>query len=199
VNVLPFGAESFLVEVDDTAAALDLALWARERIAAEDVVPAAQTVLLRGVSGVVGVEAVTAALAGWRPGAQAEVGDLVEVLLDYDGPDLAEVAQGWGITVDEVVRRHQEAEHRVAFCGFAPGFPYLTSTLGLSGVPRRGSPRTRVEPGSVGLAGAFTGIYPSASPGGWQLIGRTDVVLWDAGRDQPALLPPGTRVRFSQR
>jgi KipI family sensor histidine kinase inhibitor len=89
---------------------------------------------------------------------------------------------------------HTSTTFTVAFCGFSPGFAYCTG-LGIS-VPRLDSPRARVEPGSVGLAGEFTGIYPSASPGGWRLIGRTDIDLWDTTRQEPALLAPGTTVRF---
>src|SRR5699024_651719 len=109
------------------------------------------------------------------------------------------VAAHWGVTADEVVRRHQQVEHVSAFCGFAPGFSYLANDQELPEVPRRATPRTRVEPGAVGLAGPYTGIYPTASPGGWQLVGRTDVQVWDQHREPPALLPPGTRVRFVRR
>src|SRR4029453_3517016 len=84
----------------------------------------------------------------------------------------------------------------VEFAGFAPGFGYLTGSEGGLEVPRRASPRTRIPAGSVGLPGASSGIYPRASPGGWQLIGRSDAPLWDADRDPPALLTPGRRVRF---
>ena len=92
------------------------------------------------------------------------------------------------------MERHTATTFTVAFCGFSPGFAYCTG-LGLD-VPRLASPRTRVEPGSVGLAGEFTGVYPAASPGGWRIIGRTNVRLWDTHRAEPALLTPGTTVRF---
>jgi len=95
-----------------------------------------------------------------------------------------------------VVTTHTGTELVVAFCGFAPGFPYCTGLPERLAVPRLDSPRTRVPAGAVGLAGPFTGIYPTASPGGWRLIGHTDLVLWDTDRDPPATLVPGTRVRF---
>ena len=96
----------------------------------------------------------------------------------------------------EVVKRHQAATWQVAFAGFAPGFGYLAGADALFNVPRRSSPRTRVPVGSVALAGEFTGVYPRSSPGGWQLIGRTDAKLWDLDRQPPALFVPGTIVKF---
>lgn len=195
MRVLSFGASAVLVEVDDAAAALELALWARGRVDAVDIVPAARTVLFDGMRD---VEAVRSVLATHAPVSCAEApsGAIVEVPVVWDGPDLPVVAEAWEISVDGVVERLVAAEHVVAFCGFAPGFPYLTNNLALPHVPRRRSPRARVAPGSVGLAGSFTGIYPTASPGGWQLVGHTDAPLWDPHRDRPALLPPGTRVRL---
>ena len=121
--------------------------------------------------------------------------DVVEIPVRYDGPDLADVAAHWGVDEAEVARVHAGAEYRVAFCGFAPGFGYLTGLP--REVPRRATPRTSVPAGSVALAGPYTGVYPRASPGGWQLIGTTDAVLWDHTRVPAALLAPGTRVRFT--
>jgi KipI family sensor histidine kinase inhibitor len=123
----------------------------------------------------------------------------VEVAVTYDGDDLDEVARLSGLAVEEVVRRHGAATYRVAFTGFAPGFAYLVGGDAALVVPRRDTPRTRVPRGSVALAGEFTGIYPQEGPGGWQLIGRTAAPLWDLDREPPALLAPGTRVRFSRR
>jgi KipI family sensor histidine kinase inhibitor len=100
------------------------------------------------------------------------------------------------VDADEVVRRHTGTEWTVAFCGFAPGFGYLTPDGEPWDVPRRDSPRTRVPAGAVALAGGFSGVYPRESPGGWQLIGRTDVAVFDVARDPAALLRPGVRVRF---
>jgi KipI family sensor histidine kinase inhibitor len=123
-------------------------------------------------------------------------GPLVEVPVRYGGQDLPEVARITGLRESEVVERHLRPEYVVAFCGFAPGFGYLIGGDPALQVPRRSSPRTDVPAGSVGLAGEFCGVYPRRMPGGWQLIGSTDAVLWDLTRDPPSLLPPGTRVRF---
>ncbi len=156
----------------------------------DDVVPGARTLLLDGIA------ASDARLLARLDGARGDLrpGPVVEVPTVYDGEDLAEVARLWGVTPDEAVARHAGTAFTVAFCGFAPGFPYL---VGMSGeVPRRASPRPAVPAGSVALAGRYCGIYPTASPGGWQLLGRTAVPLFDPDRDPPALLPPGTRVRF---
>ena len=186
----PVGDRALLAEVAGAAQALSLALWARGRISADDIVPAACTVLFDGCS----PAAVAEQLVSWEPGDEAGSGELVEIRLSYDGPDLDAIAEKLGLAVDELVDAHTSTEHVVAFCGFAPGFSYLTGSPWQ--VPRLSTPRARVEPGSVGLAGPFTGIYPTASPGGWRIIGRTDAALWDATREEPALLPPGTRVRF---
>ncbi len=120
----------------------------------------------------------------------------VEIRVTYDGADLAQVADHTGLTLAEVVAAHQGSIWTVGFIGFAPGFPYLIGLDPRPRVPPRTTPRVRVEPGSVALAGEYCGIYPTASPGGWQLIGRTDETLWNEDWDPPALLSPGMRVRF---
>ena len=112
-------------------------------------------------------------------------------MVRYDGPDLDEVARLTGLTHAEVVAAHTGTPWRVAFGGFAPGFAYLVGGDPRLHVPRRDRPRPSVPAGSVGLAGEFSGVYPRSSPGGWQLLGTTDAVLWDADRDPPALLAPG--------
>jgi KipI family sensor histidine kinase inhibitor len=114
----------------------------------------------------------------------------------YDGPDLADVAAATGMTSAEVVTRHSGAEYEVAFCGFSPGFAYLRGLDPGLVVPRLATPRTVVPAGSVAVADTWSAVYPRDSPGGWQLLGRTDAVLWDLGRPAPALLTAGTRVRF---
>jgi KipI family sensor histidine kinase inhibitor len=119
-----------------------------------------------------------------------------EIVVRYDGPDLDEVARLTGLTHAEVVAAHTGTPWRVAFGGFAPGFAYLVGGDPRLHVPRRERPRPSVPAGSVGLAGEFSGVYPRSSPGGWQLVGTTDAVLWDADREPPALLSPGTTVRF---
>lgn len=112
------------------------------------------------------------------------------------GPDLDMVANTHRTTAEQIVARHTAGEYVVAMLGFLPGFPYLDG-LDLSlHTPRRAAPRTVVPTGSVGIGGASTGVYPCSSPGGWQLIGRTTEVLFDASRTPPALLQPGDQVRF---
>jgi KipI family sensor histidine kinase inhibitor len=112
------------------------------------------------------------------------------------GPDLQRVADHAGLSTTDVIARHAVAEYTVAMLGFAPGFPYLLGLDAALATPRLATPRTRVPAGSVAIGGAQTGLYPQASPGGWNLIGRTDRVLFDPQRDPPALLAPGDRVRF---
>ena len=128
--------------------------------------------------------------------AAASAGDEIEIPVVYDGPDLADVASLTGLSEADVVAAHTDTAWTVAFGGFAPGFAYLVGGDERLAVPRRDSPRTSVPAGSVGLAGEFSGVYPRSSPGGWQLIGRTDVAMFDVDRDPPALLAPGARVRF---
>jgi KipI family sensor histidine kinase inhibitor len=126
----------------------------------------------------------------------AEGGRLVEIPMRYDGPDLADVAQATGLSPREVVARHASAEYRVYLLGFVPGFAYLGELDPALRLPRRESPRTRVPAGSVAIAGAQTAVYPLTTPGGWHLIGTTDVRMWEVRRDPPALLAVGDRVRF---
>nr|WP_221634148.1 allophanate hydrolase subunit 1 [Nocardioides luti] len=194
-----------LVEVDDARAALSLATWARSGALAavpglaggcEEVVPAARTVLFDGVADVGALEA---ALAGWTPTEESVDGPLVEIQVTYDGSDLAVVAEAWGTDEAGVVAAHTAVDFTAAFCGFAPGFAYLAGLPEERWVPRLESPRARLPAGSVGLADRWCGVYPTESPGGWRLLGRTDAVLWDPAREQPALLAPGTRVRFVAR
>lgn len=133
-------------------------------------------------------------------GEQMETGArLVEIPVLYggeEGPDLEDVAAACGLKAAEVVRMHSEAEYLVYMIGFTPGFPYLGGLDERIATPRRASPRTLVPAGSVGIAGQQTGIYPLASPGGWQIIGRTPLNLFDPVREPPSLLAPGDRVRF---
>jgi len=112
------------------------------------------------------------------------------------GPDLAEVARATGLDQDEVVAQHAGAAYEVRFVGFSPGFPYLAGLPDRLHTPRRETPRGRVHAGSVAIAGAQAGVYPVASPGGWNVIGRTDFVLFDPARAKPSTLAPGDRVRF---
>ena len=218
MQVLPSGPRAVLVECDglDEALALHRLLWEHDRPdGLVDAVPGARTLLLVAASpqhlpGIrshldeVNVSQVAGAHGPARlgrlsrgPGGPAREGPVeVEVPVRYDGPDLRDVAHHTGLTTDEVVAAHTGTPWTVGFGGFAPGFAYLAGGDPRLEVPRRGEPRPRVPPGAVGLAGSFSGIYPRSSPGGWQLIGHTDVVLWDLAADPPALLRPGMRVRF---
>jgi len=193
------GERGLLVECDDGpgAAAAYAALRAvADRVRAVDIVPAARTVLLDGLDDVGAVEALVRDLEPGPAALSAPPGPLVEIPVVYDGPDLAEVAGQWAVDVGEVVRIHQQTEFVVAFCGFAPGFGYCTGLPADRQVRRRSEPRARVPAGAVGLAGPYTCVYPTASPGGWQLIGTTTTPVWRPELDTPALLAPGTRVRF---
>jgi KipI family sensor histidine kinase inhibitor len=197
VIVLPYGETGLLVETD---APLRLAAQATRIPGVREVVPAARTVLLRFDAHATDEAAVRAAIdaasredAGTGGHYRAH---LVEIQVRYDGADLAGVAQRLGISEDDVIARHSHPEYVVAFCGFSPGFAYLTGLDPLLHLPRLAEPRVSVPPGSVAIAGEFTGVYPRASPGGWRLLGTTDADLWNSDRAEPALLSPGTRVRF---
>ncbi|HEY2347335.1 MAG TPA: 5-oxoprolinase subunit PxpB [Xanthomonadaceae bacterium] len=138
-------------------------------------------------------------LASARIDTQSAASRLVDIPVLYGGaagPDLANVAARAGIDVEEAAARHAAADYTVAMLGFAPGFPYLLGLDARLATPRHATPRRRVEAGSVGIGGAQTGIYPDAGPGGWQLIGRTPLRLFDVRREQPSLLRAGDRVRF---
>jgi KipI family sensor histidine kinase inhibitor len=199
MRVLPCGDAGLLVEVDDLAEVLALAdaVRAAPPDGLLDVVPAARTVLLTVVPGTDLAAARSHVLdlpvdPETAPADQA----LVDIAVVYDGPDLDEVGELTGLGPDGVVAAHIGRPLRVAFGGFAPGFAYLVGGDPRLDVPRRTEPRTSVPAGAVGLAGEFSGVYPRSSPGGWQLIGRTDAALWDL--DRGALLQPGSSVRFRE-
>jgi KipI family sensor histidine kinase inhibitor len=207
VTALPAGPFALLAEVADVDAAQSLyaamVSWRKTDLTElVELVPAARTVLAVASPDDAGRQCLSrlaTRLAEWTPvaGTSAVAAGPVTVLpIRYDGPDLAAVATEVGLTVDELARQHARAGYRVAFCGFAPGFAYLTGLPAQLHVPRLDEPRTRVPAGAVGLAGEFCGVYPRESPGGWRLIGSTDAPLWDAGREPAALLAPGTTVRF---
>jgi KipI family sensor histidine kinase inhibitor len=201
MRLLPSGSTALLVELDDLDAVLALyaALTDRPPAGVVDVVPAARTVLVVTDPALTTLDAAAAAVRTTvpRPGTRPDA-DVVELPVRYDGADLTELAGLLGLAPAELVRRHTGQEWTVAFCGFAPGFGYLTQPGGGWDVPRRATPRTRVPPGSVALAGEFSGVYPTESPGGWQLIGRTEVAVFAVDREPAALLRPGTRVRFTE-
>jgi KipI family sensor histidine kinase inhibitor len=186
------GTDALLVEVDSLTevAAVRAALQGIHGI--EELVPAARTVLVKGA-----LQQVRDALKDIDlTRAPAVHPREVTVPVIYDGPDLDLVAETAGTTKDQVVKLHTEATYEVAFCGFAPGFAYLTGLPKQLQQPRLDSPRTKVPQGSVGIAGEFTAAYPRATPGGWRLIGRTEITLFDPKADVPAVLQPGDLVRF---
>ncbi|MGC9666911.1 5-oxoprolinase subunit B family protein [Planosporangium sp. 12N6] len=198
MNMRSVGAHALLIEVDDPLAWHAELVRRRNRgeLTARDIVPGARTVL---VDGVPDPAALMPSLRGWLPtaGTYRRSDRLIEIPVTFDGPDLATVAGHWGCDGDDVVGRLCATEFRVAFSGFAPGFAYLTGLPPELAVPRLDTPRTRVPAGSVGLAGPYAGIYPTASPGGWLLVGRTGARLFDVDARPPALLVPGARVRFT--
>jgi KipI family sensor histidine kinase inhibitor len=165
-------------------------------LAAAEIVPGARTVLVYGVPD---TAALISALRTWPVPAPPVRNDeaMVTVPTRYDGPDLADIARRWDVTTGEAVDLHSAIEFRVAFCGFAPGFAYLTGLPAHLEVPRLDAPRVRVPPGSVALAGPYCAVYPNASPGGWRLIGRTELALFDLAAEPAARLSPGTRVTFT--
>jgi KipI family sensor histidine kinase inhibitor len=210
-RLLRCGWHAVLVEFEGLQQVLAFAGAVREAVATgghrftdvSDVVPAARTVLVIVRDGAdIGslrpalsrLAATASATAGRRSG--DDDADTVEIGVHYDGPDLHDVAAMTGLTPDEVIQAHTGTSWRVAFAGFAPGFAYLTGGDSRLQVPRRAEPRTTVPAGSVALAGQYSAVYPRPSPGGWQLIGHTDRVIWDLECDPPALLRPGTTVRF---
>ena len=196
MRVRTVGADALLLEVDDPAAWF--AELQRRRDLGElrvvEIVPGARTVLLDGLAD---ARRTAESVRAWHVGpASATVATEVEIPVAFDGPDLDEVAAMWGVARDEVVARLARIPWQVAFCGFAPGFAYLAGLPYQFAVPRLATPRPKVPAGAVGLADRYAGIYPSASPGGWRLVGHTDVTLFDPDRTPPALLTPGARVRF---
>ena len=199
LRFLPVTHNALLVELADLDQTLALlaSLQRHPPHGVEELVPAARTILVEYRASATRAETLVQDIAARSLTQGAERSDtLIEIPVHYNGEDLAEVAQILGITPEEVVRRHTGSEFTVAFTGFAPGFAYLSGGDPVLNVPRRSTPRTRLPAGSVGLAGTFSGVYPQASPGGWQIIGTTPVAMWDITRAQPALLQPGYRVRF---
>jgi KipI family sensor histidine kinase inhibitor len=205
-TLLDCGEHAVLVDVGELDEVLALTHAVREAIAAGtagftevvDIVPAASTVLVV-VADEARVPALRQALATLPAadlGEMAASGQVIEIPVRYDGPDLADVSELTGLSMEEIIDAHTGTDWRVAFGGFAPGFAYLSWGDPRLAVPRRREPRTSVPSGAVGLAGEFSAIYPRSSPGGWQLIGRTDVVVFDIDRESPALLQPGMAVRF---
>lgn len=167
-------------------------------VGVEELIPAARTILIPFDPTRISEADLRSHLLAVHPADErASEAHRVTIPVHYDGQDLADIADLLSVSVDELIARHTAATWRVAFTGFAPGFGYLVGDDALFNVPRRSSPRTRIPAGSVGLAGEFSGVYPRESPGGWQLLGHTDEVMFDLLRDPPALFVPGHEVRFT--
>lgn len=161
-----------------------------------DIVPGARTLLVTTSPGT-DLGRLGTLIGGLTPPETYEPGgEPLRVPVVYDGADLDEVAALTGLSREEVVARHSAGSYVVAYLGFSPGFGYLTGLDERLHVPRRDSPRTSVPAGSVAIAGPYGAVYPSSSPGGWRLLGRTALRMWDPEREPPSLLQPGTPVRF---
>lgn len=206
MNVYSYGTHALLVELDSTAETTSLrARLEQDRLPGTiETMPGLRTVLLRFDPAAVSASALAGRLLDLAPlSTEATPEDVaaapapVHVRVAYDGPDLAAVAERAGMAVDALVTAHQAATYRVALIGMAPGFYFLSGGDPRLQPPRRATPRQEVPRGSLGLAGAFTGIYPKRGPGGWQLIGRVLDDLWHPTRVPASLLAPGAAVRFT--
>ncbi|NNU27263.1 urea amidolyase family protein [Isoptericola sediminis] len=200
-QIRPVGDDAVLVTFDapGSAVALHRSLRRRPLPGVGHTVPGARTLLIPFAPGRTDAATLARALRTLTadPPPDPEEAHRHELAVVYDGEDLATAAELLGWSVEQLVRRHTTATWRVAFMGFAPGFGYLAGDDPALSLPRRDTPRTRVPPGAVAMAGDYSGVYPRESPGGWQLLGRTDAVVWDTARRAPALWRPGDTVRFA--
>lgn len=220
MRFLPYGESAVLVEVDENVDILRLCESAARSVGVVEAVPAARTMLIEFDPARTSIPRLERILVGTptpapltavtptpvtptrvtptptSPG-PAGRGAVVDLAVRYDGADLAQVASEVDMSVEELIRRHAAPTYVVAFCGFAPGFAYLAGLDPALRVGRLAQPRTKVRAGSVAIADEFTGVYPRPSPGGWRLLGHTTAALWDSSRSAPALLAPGTAVRFT--
>jgi KipI family sensor histidine kinase inhibitor len=198
-RILPMRTGCVLLELADLKQTLALydALCHANLAGIRDIIPAARTVMIEFDPTLLSLDALARSLRTLRT-TQTEQGviERIEIPVRYDGEDLTAVADLLKMSREDVVRLHTGHDYLVAFTGFAPGFAYLAEGDPRLCVPRRQSPRTLVPAGSVGLAGDFSGVYPKASPGGWQLIGTTPLAMFDIERQPASLLQPGQRVRF---
>jgi len=200
------GEAAWLLELAGRAQVLAAhrALLARDDAAVRELVPGASSLLVvvqpdapLDDGALLAIEEAARAVAEAPP--PTDPARVHQIPVRYDGEDLAELAQRAGMSAGDFAARHAGTEYQVAFVGFQPGFAYLGGLPRELHALRRASPRARVAPGSVAIGGEWTGVYPLASPGGWHLLGRTDVVLFDAAAESPALLQPGDVVRFVPR
>lgn len=199
MRLMPAGDTALLVELGHLDEVLSLYAQLDEDlpVGVLDMVPAATTLLLTIDPALTDVESLSRQVGRLTVGShEAPATGEVEIPVVYDGEDLEEVGRITGLGARGVVEAHTGSPWTVAFCGFAPGFGYMVGGDDRLQVPRRDNPRTRVPAGAVAIAGEFASVYPRESPGGWQLIGRTSLEVWDIGREPPALLVPGTTVRY---
>lgn len=190
MKLLLCGDQSTLI---DCATATEARYWAAHLTDRWPVTLGASTVLVPAP-----VAQVREALVGLGPPNESDIttGTFHRILVHYDGPDLDLVASHSGLSVSEVIALHTRQPWLVGFCGFAPGFAYLVGGDPRLAAPRLDVPRPRIEAGSVGIAGPYSGIYPRESAGGWLIIGHTAAALWDLERTPPALFQPGDAVQF---
>ena len=189
MNISSFGEDGWLIAVDDPIA-VATAIDARRL---DDVVPGQSHVLLRGRR--TEVEAALASLADVPTRRQPRAPIVLAAV--WDGPDLGGVADSAGTSQADVVETMRGSTFTVAFCGFAPGFGYLTGVDERLHLPRRERPRASVPAGAIAIAAGYCAVYPTSSPGGWHLLGTCDATLFSPYRDPPSLLRPGDRVRFT--
>lgn len=193
------GERGLHVETGDATLSCYAALAANRFPELEDLVPADGSLLLVLRRGAQVSPELLAALAATRVAAEPAAGAVHEIAVAYGGaagPDLPALARQAGLDEAAYIRLHADVEYTVAFLGFQPGFPYLTGLPQRLHASRRSSPRAAVAAGSVAVGGAYTGIYPASGPGGWHVIGRAAVSLFDPGREPPTLMRAGDRVRF---
>lgn len=204
MRFLPASDRALLLELKDLAQTMAVYrhVAAQQLHGIQDLVPAARTLLVHYDPYLTTAQALIETLrvlvqqaVQMEQGSDGMPGRLVQIPVHYNGEDLPDVAELLGISVAEVIARHTAQPYDAAFAGFAPGFVYLSGGANFQ-VPRRKSPRTKVPAGSVALGGNFSAVYPSASPGGWQLLGVTDIAMWDLQRTEPAYIQPGFRVQF---
>lgn len=198
MNILPCGDQSILIETDHAA---NLAAALRGHDGIIDIIPSATTVLLALDTGVLSLRDAHDLVHGISLDSEGDAleANTVEIPVLYDGADLQVAADAHSCSIDALISWHTSTTWRAAFGGFAPGFFYLLPEDSTApDVPRRDSPRKEIPAGSVALAGQYSAVYPKVSPGGWQLIGNTDSVMWDIDRIQPSLIAPGDFVRFKQ-
>ena len=195
MRLLPYGPRAVLAEYNSLAEVMAVsdALRAAALPGVDDVVPAARTVLVHHRQ--VDRAALETLLIPTGDPPRA-AGPIIEIPVVYDGIDLADVAAATGMSTDQVVEMHSSAIYSAAFLGFTPGWAYLVGLPPRLHLPRRPTPRSSVPAGSVAIASEFSGVYPTTSPGGWNLLGSTATTMFDASREKPALVVAGDRVRF---